>query len=73
MREGSISRPGKARRDGTEAEKRRVSIWKCPGCGAVALSASALSVHLGYAGDIRQACPVVRAGWRGQTKLEVVA
>jgi len=67
-----ISRPGKARRDGTEAEKRRQSIWKCPACGSVALSAIGLSHHLALAGDVPSACPVVRAEWLGQSKLEVV-
>ena len=41
-----ISRPGKARRDGTEAEKRAASIWVCPGCGRRALTARGLSHHL---------------------------
>jgi hypothetical protein len=48
------------------------SIWICPGCRVRTTSAFGLARHLELAGDTRGCCPVVRAEWLGQTKLEEV-
>jgi hypothetical protein len=47
---------------------RKTGKWVCL-CRARFYSAHGLWIHLGPAGDVRSACPVVRAEWRGQTEL----